>query len=70
MPRMRQRLISAPVNIVLPVPVWPEHDRVVARVGEPVEHDRRTAGPCPPVQVPRRLVQVRRRVEQARGERA
>ena len=23
MPRMKQRAISAPVNIVLPVPVWP-----------------------------------------------
>ena len=66
---MRQRLISAPVNIVLPVPVWPEHDRVVARVGEPVEHDRRAARPGPPVQVPRGLVQVRRGVEEGGGER-
>ncbi len=68
MPRMRQRLISAPVNIVLPVPVWPEDDRVVAGVGEPIQDDRRATRPRPPVQVTARLVQVGGRMEEARGE--
>ncbi len=46
-----------------------QHDRVVARVGEPVEHDRRPARLGPPVQVPRGLVQVRGGVEEGGGER-
>ena len=46
-----------------------QHDRVVAGVGEPVEHDRRAARPGPAVQVPARLVQVRGGVEEAGGER-
>jgi hypothetical protein len=45
-----------------------QDDRVVALVGEPIEHDRRAGRPCPAIQVPRRLVQVRCRVEQRRGE--
>ena len=47
MPRMKERAISAPVNIVLPLPVWP---RTIAlwlswanrssTIGAPVARDR------------------------------
>ncbi len=42
----------------------------MARVGEPVEHDRRAARPGAAVQVPGGLVQVRRGVQEARREAA
>ena len=47
-----------------------EHDRVVAGVREPVEHDRGAARADPAHEVPARLVEVRGGMEQAGRERA
>lgn len=45
-----------------------QDDRVGALVREPIEDDRRAARPGPPVQVPRRFVQLRRGMEERGGQ--